>query len=70
VTAHEREQHLFILRVWRERSSHIGTWRGSVKHVESGRIIVSADLDEIVDFIRVRLAPESVGAPIGEVQSH
>jgi hypothetical protein len=68
VTAHEREQHLFILRAWRERSSPDGAWRGSVKHVESGRTIVSADLDEVIDFIRVRLAPESDDAPVGQVR--
>jgi hypothetical protein len=62
----EREHHLFLVRIWREPSASDNTWRGSANHVPSGRSIVSADLDEITDFIRVRLAagvdPAAAGA--------
>ncbi len=70
MTVHDREQHLFIVRIWRERSARIAGWRGSAKHVESGTAIVSADIDELTDFIRVRLVPDSDGSATGEGQSH
>jgi hypothetical protein len=62
----EHEQHLFIVRVWREPSSRDDAWRGSAKHVSSGQIIVSADLNELTDFIRVRLASEPSPSAGGE----
>jgi hypothetical protein len=55
----EREHHLFIIRIWRERSPRNHGWRGSADHVTSGRRIVSADLDEITDFVRVRILSEA-----------
>ena len=69
VSTNEREQHLFIVRIWRERSSGNGSWRGSAKHIESGRVIVSADIDEITDFIRVRLMPEADCSTDGKMLS-
>jgi hypothetical protein len=58
MSAGEREHHLFLVRIWRESSAQENGWRGSANHVPSGRSIVSANLDEITDFIRVRLAAE------------
>ena len=46
-----------IVRVWRERTDEDEGWRGAVNHVATGRCILSADLNEILDFIRMRLAP-------------
>jgi hypothetical protein len=59
LSTEDRENHLFIVRVWREGRCRDGAWRGSAQHVTSGRSIVSADLDELTDFIRVRLAAQS-----------
>lgn len=50
-----RRDHLFIIRMWCERYAPGDRWRGSVHHVASGRRIVSANLDEIADFVAIRL---------------
>ncbi len=55
----------FIVRVWLEHREVEGapaTWRGSVEHVESGRIRYFTELDELVQFVRSFL--DEMGATI------
>lgn len=55
-----RTQHLFVVRVWHEKSSvvPIAQWRGSVEHVTTGQRQYFADLQEIDRFIRHELDEE------------
>jgi hypothetical protein len=48
-----RDQHTFVLRVWRESTAD--AWRGSVEEVGSGHRLTSARLTDLTDFIVVRL---------------
>jgi hypothetical protein len=52
----EREQHVFVVRVWRDDAA--GAWRGTIVDVESGQRLSSTDLTDVGDFIRLRL-PEN-----------
>lgn len=57
----------FIVRVWleqREVEAAPVEWRGSIEHVESGRIKYLTDLDEIARFIQPHL--EAMGVPFGK----
>ena len=62
-----REEHLFVVRIWREARSAIdGDWRGSVEHVNSGTRRYFADYEALDRFIavksaRIPAASESVG---------
>lgn len=60
----ERPEHLFIVRVWRE-PTHLKTseWRGSIEHVPSGQRLYFVSLNDLNDFIRLRLAQPSLPAP-------
>jgi hypothetical protein len=51
----EREQHVFVVRIWREPSARGGTWRGSVHEPTSDRRIASTSLHDLWDFIAIRL---------------
>jgi hypothetical protein len=49
---------LFVVRMWYEASgAQPGQWRGSIMHVGSGARWYFAELGELNDFIRIRLAP-------------
>jgi len=52
-----REEHLFIVRTWREASAAERDWRVSVLHVPSGTRLASSHLRDVDDFIRLRLEP-------------
>jgi len=52
----EREDHLFVLRVWREAGAQSAGWCAAIEHVQSGKRLRSTDLREVDDFIRLRLA--------------
>ena len=61
----QRPHHLFIVRFWHEPSQAAtgGQWRGSVEHVPSGQRHYFAALNDLVDFIVLRIGP------IGSVQA-
>jgi hypothetical protein len=52
----DRSQHLFIVRMWQEPGDHKpDQWRGSVEHVSSAQRLYFASLDDLNDFITLRL---------------
>jgi hypothetical protein len=57
-----REDHLFVLRVWREPSSSSPDWRATIEHIASGKRLSSTDLKDVDDFIRLSLA-DAPGRP-------
>jgi hypothetical protein len=50
-----REEHVFIVRTWREAPAASGGWRLSVLHVGSGMRLASSQIRDIDDFIRLRM---------------
>lgn len=61
-----REDHLFVLRVWRETAVSSPSWRATIEHIPSGARLSSRDLTEIDDFIRLRLADARHPADVSE----
>ncbi|MFZ5916957.1 MAG: hypothetical protein ACOYZ7_08500 [Chloroflexota bacterium] len=59
----ERPQHLFIVRIWQERSQVApDRWRGSVEHVPSAQRLYFTSLGDLTDFIILSLNnPVSAG---------
>lgn len=54
--AAERSEHLFVVRVWQEPEQvKSGEWRGSIEHVGSGQRLYFVSLDDLNDFIALRL---------------
>jgi hypothetical protein len=53
--AGDREEHRFVLRVWREPSASRPQWRGSVYEASSALEIASSKLRDLLDFIALRL---------------
>jgi hypothetical protein len=51
----ERQDHRFVLHVWREPSASAPAWRGSVYEVSSALSIASGRLRDLWDFIALRL---------------
>jgi hypothetical protein len=51
----DRENHRFVVRIWREAGSTKPAWRGSVHDVSSATGIVSDKLRDLWDFIVLRL---------------
>jgi hypothetical protein len=56
VTPSDENRHLFVVRIWREADG-TGTdeWRGMVEHAASAQRIYFATLDDLADFIALRL---------------
>ena len=52
-----REQHVFVLRVWKEAATS-QAWRASIVHLESGCSVSATEFRDIDDFIRLRIAPD------------
>ncbi len=53
----QRLEHLFIVRIWQEASpARNGPWRGSVEHVPSSQRFYFASLDDLADFIALRVS--------------
>ncbi len=50
-----REDHRFVVHLWRERSASEPVWRGSVYEVSSALGIASSKLRDLWDFIMLRL---------------
>ncbi len=51
-----REEHVFVLRVWKERATSKVGWRASVVHLESGCSVAATEPRDIIDFIALRIA--------------
>jgi hypothetical protein len=59
VTGDERVEHLFVVRVWREKTWFQGSdWRGSAQHVSSGHTLYFSRLPDLDAFIAHRLEQE------------
>lgn len=56
-----RTEHLFIVRLWQEQEKTLsGEWRGFVEHVPSQQRIYFVSLNDLTDFIRLRIGnPQS-----------
>jgi hypothetical protein len=60
VTGDERVEHLFVVRVWRERTwLQPSEWRGSAQHVASGNTLYFSRLPDLDAFIAHRLEQET-----------
>lgn len=68
-TMGNRQQHLFIVRVWQEPSQlqPPGQWRGSVEHVPSGQRLYFASMNDLTNFMTFQL--NSDGESAGESAS-
>jgi hypothetical protein len=51
-----REEHVFVLRVWKEPATSSAGWRASVVHVGSGCSVAATECRDIVDFVALRVA--------------
>lgn len=51
----DREDHRFVVRLWREKSASEPAWRGSVYEVSSALTIASSKLRDLWDFMMLRL---------------
>jgi hypothetical protein len=59
VTGDERVEHLFVIRVWREKTwLQASDWRGSAQHVSSGHTLYFSRLPDLDAFIAHRLEQE------------
>jgi hypothetical protein len=54
----QRNEELFMVRLWREQQAPARAWRGSVEHVGSKRRYHFSNLSDLLDFIRLRLTEE------------
>lgn len=49
-------QHLFLVRIWQEPApEHASAWRGMVEHVHFGQRMYFTSLNDLSDFIALRL---------------
>jgi hypothetical protein len=60
-----REEHVFVLRVWKEAATSRVGWRATIVHVASGCSVAATELRDINDFIRLRIAPPDGLPPDG-----
>lgn len=51
-----REEHSFMVRIWKEAAAAQAGWRATIVHLESGCTVAATDLRDIDDFIRLRIA--------------
>ncbi len=51
-----RQEHAFVVRVWREEGGLPSSWRGSVEHVGTRHRRYFGDLAEVLHFIRQHAA--------------
>ncbi|HET9344009.1 MAG TPA: hypothetical protein VFO25_13965 [Candidatus Eremiobacteraceae bacterium] len=51
----QRTEHVFLVRMWRERGGADPQWRGSVQHVATGRRLFVGSAAEVGDFISLQL---------------
>ncbi len=55
------------MRMWSEgKRDDASAWRGSVRHVSSGRTLFIAAAAEVADFISARLSEPELPAPEGD----
>ncbi|MBV9645838.1 MAG: hypothetical protein JO043_00060 [Candidatus Eremiobacteraeota bacterium] len=53
-----REEHVFLVRVWREPHGKGTPVRAVVEEVSSGHRLASTDLRDVEDFIRLRVGTD------------
>jgi hypothetical protein len=59
VTGDERVEHVFLIRVWRERTRlRASDWRGSAQHITSGDTLYFSRLPDLDAFIADQLEQE------------
>jgi hypothetical protein len=58
VRSSDETRHIFVVRVWREAG---GPWRGAVEHAATGQHLYFASLDEMTDYIALRLGSAGMG---------
>lgn len=52
----DRQQHLFVVRIWQEsKLEQSPVWRGMVEHVHFGQKMYFTSLNDLSDFIALRL---------------
>ena len=52
----QRQEHLFVLRVWYETGeAGPGQWRGYVTHAQSGTRLPVTCLEDMLDFVLLRM---------------
>lgn len=52
----DHQQYLFVVRIWRESDSEQSpVWRGMVEHVPFGQRMYFTSLNDLSDFIALRL---------------
>ncbi len=57
----ERTEHLFIVRVWQEPTQTAPAhWRGSIEHVPSAQRVYFESLQDLSDFIALRVSPHEI----------
>lgn len=55
----ERTEHLFIVRVWQEPTQTAPAhWRGSIEHIPSAQRVYFESLQDLADFIAMRLGAQ------------
>jgi hypothetical protein len=56
LTTSDETRHIFVVRVWREAGGEqAGQWRGSVEQPATGQRFYFTALEELADFIALRL---------------
>ena len=61
-----RNEHVFLVRMWTDdHRGDTSAWRGSVRHVGSGRTLFVAAAAEVADFITLRLGDRAAPAKPG-----
>ncbi len=63
-------EHLFIIRIWQEAGqTPTGPWHGTVEHIPSARGLYFASLNDLADFIALRLnGNPQAQMPTGQAQ--
>lgn len=58
-----RREYLFVVRIWVETDAQhaVHRWRGLVQHVASDQQIYFSSLDDLNDFIRLKIGRFSPG---------
>ncbi|HLY01977.1 MAG TPA: hypothetical protein VKR56_05705 [Candidatus Cybelea sp.] len=58
-----REEHVFVLRIWKEPPPARVGWRATITDLKSGCKVAATELRDIADFIRLRISPSPDGPP-------
>ena len=58
----DRQERVFVLRFWRERSQREEPWRGRALEIGAGVSISASVVDDVTDFVKLRLAEDARAA--------